>query len=395
VNTGSTGRIVEQLGQHVLSNGWSSCIAYGRKSNNSISRTIRIGNEFDIALHGIKSRLLDKHGLGSAKATKKFIDRISVIKPDIIHLHNLHGYYLNYRILIDYLARTNMPVVWTIHDNWPITGHCTYFSDINCTKWKVECHHCPKKHNYPSSVILDLSQANFKLKKSLFTSLTKLVIVPVSKWLEGNLRESFLAKYPMQVINNGIDLTAFHPVRDGLKVKRKYKIPGKFMLLGLATAWGVRKGLDDFVKLSRSLSDDYSIVIVGLTKKQKELLPANIIGIGRIESLEELAGLYSAADIVLNLSYQETFGMTTVEGFACGTPGIVYNCTASPELITPETGLIVEPGNIEQLINAIKKIRSHGKEYYSKNCRIRAEQCYKKEDRFNEYLQLYSKLIIK
>ena len=193
VNTGSTGRIVEQLGQHVLSNGWSSCIAYGRKSNNSISRTIRIGNEFDIALHGIKSRLLDKHGLGSVKATKKFIDRISVIKPDIIHLHNLHGYYLNYRILIDYLARTNMPVVWTIHDNWPITGHCTYFSDINCTKWKVECHHCPKKHNYPSSVILDLSQANFKLKKSLFTSLTKLVIVPVSKWLEGNLRESFLA----------------------------------------------------------------------------------------------------------------------------------------------------------------------------------------------------------
>lgn len=393
VNTGSTGRIVEQLGQYILSKGWISYIAYGRKSNESTSQTVKIGSELDIASHGIKSRLLDKHGLGSVKATQRFLHRISKINPDIIHLHNLHGYYLNYKLLFDYLVKTNIPVVWTLHDCWPITGHCTHFSDINCVKWKIECHHCPKKKNYPASLILDRSQNNYRLKKSLFTSLTNETIVPVSKWLGGRVKESFLAKYPMHVINNGIDLAAFCPLSDGLKFKKKHKIAEKFMLLGLATAWSASKGLDDYFKLNRALSDDYSIVLVGISKKQKELLPPNIIGIDRIESLKELAGLYSTADIILNLSYQETFGMTIVEGFACGTPGIVYNCTASPEIITDETGIIVEPGQTEQLVNAIETIKSKGKDYYSTNCRKQAEKKYNKQDRCSDYTQLYDELL--
>jgi glycosyltransferase involved in cell wall biosynthesis len=223
--------------------------------------------------------------------------------------------------------------------------------------------------------------------------LNNITIVAVSKWLEGIVQESYLAKYPINVIHNGIDTNAFYPLSNCSEIKRKYGIVKDFMLMGVATAWGSRKGLDDYIRLSRILSDEHAIVLVGLSKKQKELIPSTIIGIDRTESIKELAELYSAADIILNLSNQETFGMTTVEGFSCGTPSIAYNCTANPELITPETGIIVEPGNIEQLVKAIETIKSNKKEYYSANCRKLAEMFYDKENKYNEYLQLYEKVL--
>jgi glycosyltransferase involved in cell wall biosynthesis len=395
VNIASTGRIVEQLGHHALSKGWDSYIAYGRTSNASESKTIKIGNEAEVALHGIQSRLFDSHGLGSARATKSFIAKIREINPDIIHLHNIHGYYINYPILFNYLSKSNIPVVWTLHDCWAFTGHCSHFSDINCVKWKSECNHCPKIKNYPASFFIDHSRKNYKRKSHLFTSLNKMTIVPVSKWLGGIVQESYLSEYPIQIINNGIDINEFYPLPESSEVRTKYRITEKFMLLGVATAWNSGKGLNDYFKLRQVLSDDYTIVLVGLTKKQKELLPPGIIGIERTNDVKELAALYSAADIILNLSYQETFGMTTVEGFSCGTPGIVYNSTASPELITPQTGLIVEPGNIKQLVDAIKTITNNGRKYYSANCRKRAEIYYNKDDRYDEYIQLYGKLLSK
>jgi glycosyltransferase involved in cell wall biosynthesis len=393
VNTGSTGRIAEQIGQYALSKGWESYIAYGRTSNESASKTIKIGNELDVFLHGIQSRIFDNHGLGSVLATKTLITRINKINPDIIHLHNIHGYYINIPLLFEYLSKKGLPVVWTLHDCWAITGHCSYFSDIDCIKWKTECNHCPKKKNYPSSWFIDRSYKNFSLKRQLFTSLNNITIVAVSKWLEGIVQESYLAKYPINVIHNGIDTNAFYPLSNCSEIKRKYGIVKDFMLMGVATAWGSRKGLDDYIRLSRILSDEHAIVLVGLSKKQKELIPSTIIGIDRTESIKELAELYSAADIILNLSNQETFGMTTVEGFSCGTPSIAYNCTANPELITPETGIIVEPGNIEQLVKAIETIKSNKKEYYSANCRKLAEMFYDKENKYNEYLQLYEKVL--
>jgi putative colanic acid biosynthesis glycosyltransferase len=378
-----------------MSKGWGSYIAYGRKSNESASKTIRIGSELAVALHGLLSRLLDRHGLGSIKATKTLLNEIRKINPDIIHLHNIHGYYINYEILFEYLATANIPIVWTLHDCWPLTGHCTHFSNINCIKWKTECHHCPKKKNYPTSLIIDRSRHNYKFKRHHFISLDNLTIVPVSRWLGTIIQESFLAKYPTFIINNGIDTTAFYPVSDCSEIRMKYGITEKFILLGVATAWDAGKGWDDYCKLSQVLSDDYVIVLVGLSKKQKKLLPSNIIGIERTESIKELRELYSTANIVLNLSCQETFGMTTIEGFACGTPGIVYNVTASPELITKETGCIVEPGNIEQVVKAIEIIKSNGKEFYTANCRKRAEKSYNEEVRYSDYFKVYNRLIIK
>ncbi|MDO9155202.1 MAG: glycosyltransferase [Paludibacter sp.] len=393
VNIGSTGRIVEQIGQYAKSNGWVSYVAYGRKNNNSKSNTIKIGNFIDFLIHILYSRIFDRHGLGSVKATKKLIKKILIINPDIIHLHNIHGYYINYQVLFEFLSGSDIPVVWTLHDCWSMTGHCSHFSNINCVKWKTSCHHCPKMKNYPTSLFIDRSFKNFKFKKELFNSVFRITIVTVSNWLDSLVKESYLSKIPLRVINNGIDLDVFYPLSDCADIKNKYGINQKFILLGVATAWSVGKGLNDYYKLREVLSNDYALVLVGLSKKQIKALHLNILGIERTENLTELSALYSASDIVLNLSYQETFGLTTVEGFACGTPGIVFNCTASPELITPETGKIVEPGNIGQLKQAIEEIRLNGKDFYSINCRKRAEDFYNKDNRYEEYIQLYDELI--
>ncbi len=395
VNKGSTGRIAEQIGDFGLNLGWKSFIAHGRGGGESVSETIKIGNSFDSKLHAIESRLFDNHGLSSRKATFNLISQITQINPDIIHLHNLHGYYLNYQLLFAYLHTIKIPIVWTLHDCWAFTGHCTFFSDINCHKWETECNHCPKSKNYPSSVFYDNSKNNFSLKRQVFTSNENLTLVPVSNWLGSVVKNSFLKNVPMNVIQNGVDLTSFSPIDSMQVIEEKYSIKNKKILLGVATSWDARKGLADYFKLAGIISKDYVIVLVGLTKKQIESLPASIIGIERTESISTLNELYSAAHIVLNLSNQESFGMTTVEGYASGTPSIVYNCTASPELITHETGLVIEAGNIEALVNGIEKITKNGKAHYSSNCRKLAESNFDKNKKIEAYFNLYEKLISK
>ena len=392
VNTTSTGRITEEIGLTAMSNGWESYIAYGRNKRPSASNLIKIGNDIDIKLHGLQTRLFDRHGLASKGATIKLIQEIKTINPNIIHLHNIHGYYLNYEILFEYFSVANIPTVWTFHDCWPITGHCVYFSYVGCEKWKTQCYKCPQKTLYPASYIIDRSKKNYNLKKESFNSLSNLTLVPVSQWLSGILNDSFLQNYPIKTIHNGVNTEVFKPY-DGSSVRVKYELEDKFILLGVANVWEPRKGMVDFIELSKHLSDDYKIVLVGLTKKQIEQLPENILGIERTENVEELADIYSSADIVLNLSYEETFGLTTVEGFACGTPGIVYNSTASPELIDKSTGIVVGQGNMNKLVEAIYTIKNNGKQYYSDACVSRAHRLYKKDDRYKEYIDLYEELI--
>lgn len=392
VNSGSTGRIAEEIGLTAIEAGWESYIAYGRNERSSASELIKVGTERDIKLHGLQTRLFDRHGLGSKRATNELIRQIEVIEPNVIHLHNIHGYYINIEVLFHYLKNANVPVVWTFHDCWPITGHCSYFSYVGCEKWKSQCFECPQKSGYPASYFIDRSKKNYILKKELFNSLPNLTLVPVSQWLSGILEESFLQNYPIKVINNGINTEVFKP-SESTDLHNKYQLENKFILLGVATSWEARKGLKDYIGLSKMLNSDFQIVLVGLTRKQREQLPENIIGVERTESVEELAEIYSSADIVLNLSYEETFGLTTVEGFACGTPGIVYNATASPELMNDSTGLIVEPGDINGLMKAIQEIKRNGKQSYTDACVNRAHRLYKKEDRYREYLELYQSLL--
>jgi putative colanic acid biosynthesis glycosyltransferase len=392
VNYKSTGRIVEEIGQTAIASGWESYIAYGRNERPSSSNLIKIGTDKDVKLHGLQTRLFDRHGLSSRKATSDFIKQIDNIKPDIVHLHNIHGYYINIEVLFHYLKNANVPVVWTFHDCWPITGHCSYFSYVGCEKWKSQCFECPQKSGYPASYFIDSSKKNYILKKELFNSLPNLTLVPVSQWLSGVLKESFLQNYPIRVINNGINTEVFKPSLSS-DFRNKYGLEDKFIMIGVATSWGERKGLKDYIELSKILESEFQIVLVGLNKKQIEQLPNNILGIERTDNVGELADIYSSADLVLNLSYEETFGLTTVEGFACGTPGIVYNATASPELIDVSTGIVVEQGNINKLVDAIYSIKKKGKEYYSEACVNRAYRLYKKEDRYKEYIDLYESLL--
>jgi len=241
VNSGSTGRIAEEIGQTAISQGWESYIAYGRNKRLSQSQLIKIGTDWDIKMHGLQTRLFDRHGLGSKSATQIFIKQIEAIKPDIIHLHNIHGYYLNIEVLFNFLASTQIPVLWTLHDCWPFTGHCVYFDFVGCKKWLTQCNNCPQTRTYPASFFLDRSTQNFNLKKELFTGVHNLTLVPVSQWLANLLRQSFLKNLPIQVINNGIDIETFKPVPSN-NLRFKFKLQSKFIIIGVANIWSERKG---------------------------------------------------------------------------------------------------------------------------------------------------------
>lgn len=392
LNKGSTGRIAEQIASLARSNGWETYVVHGaRYVNKSDMYSLQVVTPLEERLHAIKSMLFDAHGLGSSRATRRVIREIECIQPDIIHLHNIHGYYLNYKVLFEYLQTIDIPIVWTLHDCWPMTGHCAYFDVVNCERWKAGCYNCPLKNTYPKSLLLDSSKRNYELKRHLFTSVKNMTIVPVSQWLGNIVKDSFLGIYPCRVINNGVDISVF--VSQASDLRSRLNLGDKKVLLGVAAIWEERKGLKDYVMLSQKLPDDYRIVLVGVSEEQQKVLPSNIIGVTRTENQEELVAYYSMSDIILNLSYQETFGMTTVEGFACGVPGIVYDKTASPELIVPDCGKIVKAGNIEQLLSAIREIISKGKSHYSAACRQRALQYYNKDDRFSDYMKLYDHLL--
>lgn len=392
-NTGSTGTIAEAIGEIAISRGWESYIAHGRFSRPSKSKTIKIGSSFSIFLHGLLTRVLDKHGLGSRLATNNLIKEIETIKPDIIHLHHLHGYYINIVVLFNFLEKANIPVVWTFHDCWSITGHCTHFDFVGCDKWKTECNSCPQTNEYPASLFIDRSKKNFNLKKDLFNSVENLTVVSVSKWLDEVVGKSFMSGLSRKVIYNGIDLNLFSPNNLKNAVRKKYRIENKFMILGLATTWSNRKGLEDFIELSKQIDSNKIIVLVGLSNSQIKKLPVNIIGIKRTEDQQELRDLYTTCNVFMNLSVEETFGLTTAEALACGTPAIVYNSTASPELVNKETGIVVEKQNIPGLLLAIEEIDKNGKSFYSEACRARAVKLFDKDIRFNEYFNLYKNIV--
>nr|WP_321376035.1 glycosyltransferase [uncultured Bacteroides sp.] len=393
LNCNSTGKIAEQIGLLAKSQGWDCYVAHGpRFKKESALKSYEIESNLGEKLHLMKSLLVDGHGLSSKKATARFVEWINSIKPDIIHFHNIHGYYLNYPILIEYLQKANIPVIWTFHDCWPITGHCGYFSLEGCEKWRTGCGKCPLRwKEYPKSLIVDRSAKNYQLKKQLFCALENLNIISVSKWLDSIVGESFLSNKHHSYIYNGIDVNIFKPTTSELR--KRYGIGEKKILLGVASIWTTRKALADYIELSHLLPKDYKVVLVGPTEKQAKAIPDGIIVISRTNNQQELAQWYSEADILLNLSYEETFGLTTVEGFACGTPSIVYNKTASPELITNHTGAVVEAGDYDALIKAIINITSKGKASYSAACRQRAVEHFNKDDRFQDYINLYNELL--
>lgn len=396
-NSGSTGRIAEDIGLLATSNGWESLIAYGRTNNKSKNKVIRIGSDFDIKVHGLLTRVFDNHSFGfsSKWATKKLIKEIDNIKPDIIHLHNIHGYYINSKVLFEYLSKLNIPIVWTFHDCWSFTGHCGYFDLIGCEKWKTGCYSCPLKTSYPASFVFDRSKKNYIEKKKLFNSIKNLTIVPVSNWLGDLVKESFLSTNNIKVIHNGIDINTFKPSTNNKEIRGKFGLKDEFIVLGVADTWSERKGLKDFIKLSRLINENTKIILVGLSQKQIDNLPNNIIGIRRTENVKQLADLYSMADLFLNLTYEDNFPTTNLEALACGTPILTYKTGGSIEAVSEDTGFIVEKGDLDSVIKVINEVRSKGKEFYSDKCRERAVSCFNKDDRFMDYINLYNEFLNK
>lgn len=393
VNTGSTGRIAEDIGNVLLESGHESYIAYGRGSNKSKSQLVKIGNKLDNYFHGLKTLIFDKHGFGSKYPTLKFIKKLHAINPDIIVLHNLHGYYLNIAVLFDYLIKTNKPVYWVMHDCWPFTGHCTFFDSVNCEKWKTQCNSCPKTSKYPSSLLFDNSKSNFITKKTLFNALNKIQIITPSKWLNENVKLSFL-KQPVTTIYNGINLDVFKLPLKKNGLRDRHLLGNKSVILGVASIWDKRKGLDDFLSLNTILNDqEFQIILIGLSKSQIKALPSNIIGIERTENIQELAEYYAVADAFVNPTWQDNFPTTNIEALACGTPVITYNTGGSPESIDDTTGIVVNKGDIEALKNAIEKIKLKGKNFYQENCRRRAEELFDKNKNYTAYLALFQKII--
>lgn len=391
INSGSTGRIAEEIGQLVIANGWESYIAFGRNERESKSQKIKIGNTFDIYWHVLMTRIFDGHGLASVSATKNLVKQMEQIKPDIIHLHNIHGYFLNICVLFDYLSKVNIPIVWTLHDCWAFTGHCSHYDYVGCKKWITGCYACPQKGAYPASKRLDRSRRNYELKRQLFTSVKDMTIVPVSYWLGEQVKNSYLNKYPVRVIQNGIDIDLFSLKSNTESIKKKYNVQDKFVILGVASTWGARKGLNDFIVLNDLIDKNiYTVIMVGLSKKQIKALPKTIIAIERTENMAELACLYSAAGVFVNPTYEDTFPTTNLESLACGTPVITYRTGGSVESVSPDVGIIVEKGDIHGLLDAINHVAAKGKAVYSGNCRNHSVKNFRKEDRFTAYLRLYN-----
>lgn len=382
---GSTGRIATDLYKVIEEQGHECVIAYGRGTTPEGYKTIKIGNNFDNYMHVAKTRILDKHGFGSKKATIKFIEEVKKYNPDVIHLHNIHGYYINIEILFNYLKKSGKKVIWTLHDCWAFTGHCAYFDYVECNKWKNGCYKCPQKKEYPISNFKDNSKWSYDKKKELFTLIDKdkLTIVTPSNWLAGLVKQSYLKKYRVEVINNGIDLEIFKPTKSNFR--EKYNIGNKKIILGVASYWDRRKGLNYFVDLSKKIDKNYQIVIVGVSKKQKEKLPSNIIAITRTNNVNELVEIYSTSDIFLNPTLEDNFPTTNLEALACGTPVVTFDTGGSGESISKNCGKIMKKNNIKYMKDIIKNFN---KKNYIDNCVERAK-LYSKLEKFEQYITLY------
>jgi len=374
----STGRICTDIADVLKERGHSCVVAYGRENTPDKYKNIsyRFTNNLSVITDAILTRIFDNAGFNSKTVTKKFINWVKDYDPDIIHLHNLHGYYINLEILFKYIKEYKKPVVLTLHDCWTFTGHCAYFSNINCEMWKTECHNCPKKVSYPRSMIFDASKRNFKKKRDIFTSIPNLTVVTPSEWLANLTRESFFKNASIKVINNGIDADTFKPTESDFR--EKYGLQNKKIILGVANMWGKTKGLYDFYKLTELLNENEVVVLVGLTEKQKKELPKNIIGITHTHSKEELASIYTQADVFINPTYMDNYPTVNLEAQACGTPVISYATGGSVESIPPDN--IVPQGDVQGLKEKIdKKLMLNNQDFSNKNM-------------INEYIKLFHSL---
>lgn len=383
---GSTGRIATDLYHVAKARGHECKIAYGRgvARNVPVEDTIRIGSAMDVNLHAALSRIMDRTGSYSKKATRELIRNIKKYNPDVIHLHNLHGYYLNIEILFKYLIKEQKNVIWTLHDCWAFTGHCSHFEYIGCEQWRSGCRICKHKGAYPKSILFSNAKNNFIQKQRLFTSLNNMICVSPSNWLAALAQQSFLNKNNICVIHNGIDLNVFKPTE--CNFRSRYGLQNKKIVLGVSSVWSAAKGIYDFFTLRKLLDEEYAMVMVGLTQKQMQEVPKGIIGITRTTNEIELAEIYSAADVFVNCTKAEVLGMVNIEALACGTPVITYNSGGSSESITEKCGVITKENTPEEMARCIQELI----QFEKADILARASE-FDVKKKYNEYIDLMEK----
>ena len=362
VPNGSTGGIMMKEHKELLARGEQSFAFWGRGRLPENDHEMRFASDTEVNLDALQTRLDGKAGFHSKGATKRLLSRLDEIKPDVVHLHNIHGYYVNVEMLFEWLAKSSCVVEWTLHDCWAFTGHCAHFTYVKCNQWMTHCAQgkiCPQLETYPKTFSARSCSWNFEQKKRLFNLVptARMKLITPSQWLADLVGESFLKNYPVEVRHNTIDIDVFKPTPSDFR--ERYGIGNKFMILGVASPWTERKGLSDFVRLAGDLDmDKYAIVLVGLNKKQIKSLPENIIGLARTNSAKELAGIYTAADLFVHPGVEETFGMTVAEAMLCGTPSIVRSgtaCCESAKLFSGVSRYWIVDWRYESLLHSLKE----------------------------------------
>lgn len=386
-SAGGPPRIIEGIYHNLLEHGDDFILAAGREQPIPGMPVFHIGGKFHKYWHWLGSYFFDAQGFCSGKATHALISKIKEYKPDIIHLHNLHGYYLQIEVLFDFLKSSGIPVVWTLHDCWAMSGHCAHWDYINCNRWEHECHDCPQERKYPICRGLDRSESNYRRKRNAFCGVPSLTLVTPSQWLVDLTKRSFLREYPANVIYNGIDLNEFKPTTGTLK--EYLPDDGKRIVLGVAQVWSEHKGLSTFVRLAETLAESHRIILIGVTKKDRKHLPGSIVALPRTKNVQELAEYYSAADVFVNPTLEDTFPTTNLEAMACGTPVITYRSGGSPESLAEQTGVVIPRGDFETLVKAIRKTVKTPEVQAA--CIARGREFDRKE-KFSEYIRLYERL---
>lgn len=381
--SGSTGKIAIDISKSLTEQGIENYILYGiGKSDYPLG--ICVSNMLYVKLNILMTRIFGKHGFYSHIATWKIICHLKRINPDIIHLHNIHGHYLNVKMLFKYIKKHNIKTIWTLHDCWSFTGHCSHFNYIGCEKWKNGCHNCEQLREYPVSLVFDRSRGAYKAKKNAFLGVNDLTIVTPSDWLGEMVSQSFLKNYPHMTLNNGIDLSLFKPCKSD--IKEKLGVVNKKVILAVSAHFGERKGYEYYLELAKRLPKEYAMIMVGVTNEQKKTLPENVIGITRTENQEELVKIYAAADVMVNLTLEDTFPTVNIESLACGTPVVTWQVGGSPEIVSEECGVVTKALDIDAIYEAILRVAN---ENHTDKCKKRAEDKYSKRKMIEEYMELY------
>ena len=388
VNFGSTGHIMLQIADLATKKGHEViCSFYARRNKDKDKNCIYIGNKVSHNIHKKLYRKTGNNGCYSKISTWNFLRKVKKFDPDLIHIHNLHNCYINLPMLFDYIKKNNKKVVWTLHDCWSFTGQCPYFTAVGCEKWKTGCHDCEQINRYPSCSV-DRTDKMWNRKKEWFTGVQNLTIVTPSQWLADLVKQSFLKDYPVKVINNGINLDVFKPTESDFRTK--HNLEDKKIILGVASVWEVRKGLDVFIELSKRLDDRYKIVLVGTNDEVDKKLPEGIISIHRTSNQKELAELYTAADVFFIPTREDNFPTVNMESLACGTPVLTFNTGGSPEMVDEATGVVLMNEDIASVEQAVISMCESGK-YTKEACTERAKQ-YDSGLKYNEYLSLFENI---